>query len=166
MIIKVRLGRWRITFSFAPVVDVVGVNSLLPNGKHILMWDFDDVKLDKVIEALASVQMIYELPEIHILETKPNHNYIAYCFKQVEWRKCIQIVASTPHIDLSFFKYGVYRERFTLRVSPKCGRTPRPVCTLPSTHKPDVSIPMLRSWVRYETLPDGYKSSYREIEIG
>jgi len=166
MIIKVRLGRWRITFSFAPVVDVIGVNSLLPNGKHILMWDFDGVELSKVIEALASIQLIYELPAVHILETKNNSNYIAYCFKQVSWRKAIEIIASTPHVDLNFFKYGVYRERFTLRVSPKCGRTPKHVLTLPSTHEPDVSTDMLKSWVRYETLPDKYQSKIRSVEIG
>jgi len=154
MIWKWRIGRYRITFTFAPVVDVIGVNSELPDGNHILMWDFDNINLTEVLRALLMVQTKYKLPAIYVLETKKNSNYIAYCFKRLPWRKVVEIIASTPHVDWGFLKYGIYREKFTLRVSPKCGRRPKLVLTLPSKRKEDVSIFELRSWVKYETLRD------------
>jgi hypothetical protein len=152
MIKKFRIGRWRFTFTFAPVVDVIGVNSVLPDGSHILMWDFDDVDLETVKWSLAWVQWRYNLPAIYILQSSENEHYIAYCFKKVSWRKAIEIIASTPNIDLNFFKYGVYREKFTLRVTPKADKKPRLVCILDSQVLPDASIEDLKSWVKYETL--------------
>ena len=93
-------------------------------------------------------------------------NYIAYCFKRLPWRKVVEIIASTQGVDWNFFKYGVYRERFTLRVSPKCSRKPKLVYILRSPEKEDVYITDLKSWVKYETLEDGWKSKKVEIELG
>jgi len=163
MIWRLRIGNWRWTFSFAHITDVAGVNSILPDGNHILMWDFDDVHIWKVTEALRHVQKTYELPEIRILNTgKPNH-YIAYCFKRVSWRLCKEIIASTLDVDEQFFKYGVYREKFTLRVSAKEGRTPKAVALLRSPIQADVELKGLFSWVKYETLAD--KTPIGKIEL-
>ena len=158
MIIKFRLGSWRFTFSMAPVVDIIGVNSKLPDGNHILMWDFDDVSFRKVRKALEEIAWSWKLPRIYILETFPERNFIAYCFARGSWQNVVQIIASTDGIDPNFFKYGVYRERFTLRVSRKCGRIPRLVHIIESEVPEDVQIPDLMSWVKYETLPDNYLS--------
>jgi len=122
------------------------------------MWDFDNVSRAKVLDALLNVQGVYGLPNIYVLETKPGKNFIAYSFTCLPFRKVVEIIAYTPHVDFSFFKYGVYRERFTLRVGPKCGRKPKYFATLPSTVKELSSIRELRSWVKYETLTDNYKS--------
>jgi len=164
MIFKLRIGHWRFTFTIAPVTDVIGVNSKLPNGNHILMWDFDNTTLNYVIGALQPIQNIYALPNIYILETKTQKNYIAYCFFQCSWRRCIEIIATTKGVDKNFFKYGVYRERFTLRVSPKCGRKPKLTYVL-KTYIPETAyITDLKSWVKYETLTDNYKS--RRVQLG
>jgi len=165
MIIKLTLGSWRFTFSMAPITRVIGVNSALPDGNHILMWDFDDVPLDEVLSELASIQKIYCLPNIYVLETKPNRNYIAYCFKRVSWRKALEIIISTRNVCLGFYKYGVIRDRFTLRVSPKCGRKPKLVAVLSSRYPEDASIDELRSWVNYETLADGYVSREYKLKV-
>ena len=152
MILQLRIGNWKFTFTFAQVTDVVGVNSTLPDGKHILMWDFDDMKLEDVIDELEFIKSLYALPKIYILNSgKPNH-YIAYCFKRLEWRDAFGIVASTKGVDWNFIKYAAVRGHFTLRVSPKNGRKPRLVCIIPSPAKEDASIRELRSWVKYETL--------------
>jgi len=155
-ILTLYLGSWKITLTIAPVVKTFGVNSRLPDGNHILMWDFDDTKLTDVIDALTTVQHIYNLPPIHILETKPGKNYIAYCFKRTPWRKAVEIIASTKHVDWNFFKYGVYRERFTLRVGEKDGSKPKWVWTIPSNEPEDCSVFDLKSWVKYETIPSWY----------
>jgi len=164
MIFKIRIGHWRFTFTIAPVTDVIGVNSKLPNGNHILMWDFDETNLNYVIGALQVIQNIYALPNIYILETKAQKNYIAYSFMQNSWKRTIEIIATTRGVDKNFFKYGVYRERFTLRVSPKCGRKPKLAYILKSHIPENAYITDLKSWVRYETLTDNYKG--RKITLG
>jgi len=166
MIVKLTIGRWRFTFSMAPITRVIGVDSILPDGNHILMWDFDDISLDDVLTSLLEVQEIYCLPKIYIFETKPNSNYIAYCFKRVSWKKALEIVVSTRHVCMSFYKYGVMRDKFTLRVGPKCGRKPKLVAVLPSDFPEDVLIDELRSWVNYETLADGYIGKEYKLEVG
>jgi len=187
MIIKVTLGRWRFTFSMAPTERVVGVNSKLPDGNHILMWDFDDVSPFRVINNLVTVQKQYKLPNIYLLKTKeatykrvgtipieggedieewgPVGSYIAYCFKRVTWQEAVAIIAATPDIDWNFFKYGVYRGKFTLRVTPKSGRKPKLIEVLEGYRAEDVKVHELRDWVQYETLADGYESEKHEIKV-
>lgn len=154
MIKKWRIGRWRLTITFAPMSDVTGVNSNLEDGNHILMWDFDDTTLNDVATSLLKVQSIYELPHIHILETKENKNFIAYCFKRLPWLKVVEILAFTKGMDWNYFKYGVYRGHFTLRVTPKDGREPKLIWMLHSDTPEDCVIADLRRWTKYETLSD------------
>ena len=166
MILKLTIFNWRFTFSCAPITKVVGVNSILLNGNHILMWDFDETTLNKVVTALLTVQRTYDLPTIYILETKPSTNYIAYCFKEVPWRKTIEIITYTEGVDYNFIKYGIFRNKFTLRVTPKCGRKPKLVYKLYSDKPEEVSIRNLKDWVQYETLPDNFRQQKVEVRIG
>jgi len=157
MIWKWRVGRWRITFTFAPVTNVTGVNSNLEDGNHILMWDFDDTTFDDVFKSLLTTQRVYELPNIYILETLKDKNFMAYCFKRTPLFEAAEIIAFTKGVDWNYFKYGVYRNHFTLRVTPKCGREIKLIWTLKSGVPEDCSIPELKSWTIYETLADGAK---------
>jgi hypothetical protein len=162
-ILRFKLGRWRITLSFAPVTKVIGVNSKLPDGNHILMWDFDDKSIFEIILGLQIVQYLFNLPKIYVLNTgKPRH-FIAYCFYKVPWELCKAIVAITPFVCPNFYKYGVYRDKFTLRVSPKNGRKPKLVAILNSKEPETATIKELRSWVKYETLEDGLEMKVLEI---
>jgi hypothetical protein len=155
MIWQLRIGNWKFTFTFAQVTDIIGVNSILPDGNHILMWDFDDTPLSRVRGALRMKQMMDGLPNIYILNSgKPKH-YIAYCFKACSWRNAFGIIASTPFVDWNFIKYAAVRGHFTLRVSPKNGRKPKIVKILHSPITETADIKELRSWVKYETLADG-----------
>lgn len=148
MIFKIRIGSWRFTFTFAPVVDVTGVNSKLKDGNHILMWDFDDVPLYYVEADLKWLQKQHNLPNIYILNTgKPKH-HIAYCFRRSPWEVSVAYIAQSLFVDRNFFKYGVYRERWTLRVTPKEGRKPKLVKTLLSPIPESASISELESWVK------------------
>jgi hypothetical protein len=165
MIIRIRIAHWRFTWTFAPVNDVVGVNSLLPDGNHILLWDFDDVSLCSVSWILKMVQEDFELPCIRILNTGTRNHYIAYCFKRCSWWNTRRIIASTPSICSNFYKWGIFRKRFTLRVTPKSGRKPHLVRVLPSKIEEDVAITELQSWVKYETLPADYVKTRHEINV-
>ena len=162
MIIKIRIAHWRFTFTFAPVTDVTGVNSQLQDGDHIIMWDFDDVELSLVEATLKWIQRHFELPNIYIMNTGAQDHYIAYCFERCNWNKSIAIVAETNFVDPAFFKYGVYREHWTLRVSKKEGRRPLLVKTLYSPIAESASISDLNSWVK-DTLRVQILSSFLSL---
>jgi len=131
---------------------MIGVNSFVDEYHHILMWDFDDVPLEIVRRSLKIVQHRYMLSDIHILRTKEPDNYIAYCFTSCEWRMAVEIIAQTQYVDWQFFRFGVYRGHFTLRVTPKGDRHIKLVERLEGLSLPDVKPSDLKSWVRYETL--------------
>lgn len=152
MIKRITIGDVRITFTVARITKVIGVNSQLEDGRHILMWDFDGHSLESVKSALGTVQARYFLSDIYILETKEHTNYIAYCFTALDWRRVVEIIAQTNLVDWNFIKYGVYRGRFTLRVTSKGGGIPKFVTRLEGYELPNCEVPDLKSWVRYETL--------------
>lgn len=152
MIKRITIGGFRLTFSAAHITKVVGVNSQLDDGRHVLMWDFDNTTLDKVAEALKKVQTRYFLSDIHILETKENSNFAAYCFTAVSFRRALEILFATDGVCLSFLKFCVIREHLTLRVTPKGGRMPFLVAKLDGYELSNCSIEELHSWVKYETL--------------
>jgi len=165
MIFKLRIAHWRFTFTLAPVIDVVGVNSILPDGKHIPMWDFDDIPLDRVIYQLCGLQEAGELSNIYILQTGLKDHYIAYCFTSLDWRHCKMAVCAAYDVDENFFKYGVYRDHFTLRVSAKEHGKPKLVAIIRGAVPSNCSVRILQSWVKYETLADNAPMRKREINI-
>jgi len=116
------------------------------------MWDFDEIPLEEVCAALKVVQTRYFLSDIHICRTKEPDNYIAYCFSSQEWRRAVEIIASTPKVDWQFLRFGVYRGHFTLRVTPKGDREIKLATRLEGLELPDCAPQDLKSWVRYETL--------------
>lgn len=166
MIIKITLGSWRFTYSIAPVTHIIGVDSTLPDNQHILMWDFDHIDYWMIHDALLATQQVYDLPRIYIIQTSPQQGFHAWCFKSVSWRKCVEILAYTKHLDWNYFKYGVYRGHFTLRVSSKCGRKNKLKYILESKVKEDVFVHDLKHWVNYETLADTHKSRKIELQVG
>ena len=165
MIVKLTLGRWRFTFSMAPITKVIGINSNLPDGKHILMWDFDTGTIDEMLHYLNNIQYRYKLPMIRIARTGKKHGYHAICLKRLEWRKVVEILAATQGLDWTYFKYGIYRGHFTLRISPKCFRRISYHSKLFGYGTEDVSPNELTSMVQYETLQNGWKSRKIELKI-
>ena len=155
MIKRFDIGSLRFTFSFSPVIKVVGVNSYLGDDMHILMWDFDHVLLSEIRGALKSVQTRYLLSAIYIAKTKPDGGYHAYCFTAVDWQRAIEILAATSHVDMKYLKWSMFRGRFTLRVGEKLGRVSYRVAILEGYCSPDASVRDLKSWVIYETVGGG-----------
>lgn len=168
MMLKARIGKWRIHFSMAYVYDVIGINSTLPDGKHILMWDFDNSILETATSALRLIQLIYDLPNIYILNSGKPNRYIAYCFVRMTIQQVAEILSATPFICWGFLKWGIIRNRWTLRVTPKCGRVIRLVGILPSTRPEEATPQELKGWVQYETLADSFRGSIfdQRVRIG
>lgn len=155
MLKRVRIGSLRVGLSIARVTNVEGVNSLLDNGKHVLMWDFDNTTLPEVNHALYRVQLRYKLSSIFIFETKPETNYIAYCFTALPFLEACSIISATHGVDNYFFRFGVYRGKFTLRVSPKNDRHIKYAMILPSELPSNCWMQDLKRFVKYETLKSG-----------
>ncbi len=154
MIKRIYIGDIKVTLTIARVVKVGGFNSLLTDGNHILMWDFDDTSLEEVKGNLLQVQRYYKLPRIYILETKQATNFIAYCFKRVSWTKAVAIIAQTRGVDWHYVKWGVFRDKFTLRVTDKGHGKPHCVAVLESAMPEDTIVEDLAYWQKYETLKD------------
>lgn len=152
MIKRLDIGSLRFTFSFTPLIKVVGVNSYVGDDQHILMWDFDHNTLEEVKQALRVVQTRYFLSDIIIAQTGRTRGYHAYCFTAVDWRRGVEIMAATPCVDMKYLKWCLFRGRFTLRVGEKMGRTSRKVATLEGYCLPDATVADLKSWVVYETV--------------
>jgi len=142
---------WRFYIALTHSRQVKGVNSKLPDGKHFLMWDFDNKEENDVITALKEVQRRFKLPRIFLLNTGLEGYWHAYCFKATEWADTLRILASTDGLDKVFFKIGVIREYFTLRYTPKRNRDFKPAIILPSRYKEDVNPFELASFVKYWT---------------
>lgn len=152
MIKRFTIKNWRMTLTIARIAKVIGVNSELENGRHILMWDFDEIPLVEVCFDLGIVQTRYHLSDIHICRTKEPDNYIAYCFTSQEWKTAVEIVAQCHAVDWQFLRFGVYRGHFTLRVTPKNEREIKLAYRMEGYELPDCNPSDLKSWVRYETL--------------
>ena len=156
MIIKLRIKSWQASLALTRLTTVVGVNSNLPNGNHILMWDFDTVGIIEVRCALKRTQERFNLPAIHILNTGQTHHYIAYCFVDMLWIQTVEIIASTDYIDQNYFRLGVIRKHWTLRISNKDGKKIRKVCILLSDVKPTLTSDALNSFTEYDTMKHGF----------
>ncbi|MBA7570807.1 hypothetical protein ES708_12560 [subsurface metagenome] len=151
MKLRVDFKGYRFYIAITHSGQVKGVNSKLPDGRHFLMWDFDDKGEDDVKNALRDVQRRFRLARIHLLNTGLEGYYHAYCFHAHSWPDTLQILASTDGIDRVFFKIGVIREYFTLRFTPKKRRDFRPAVILPSKYLEDVNPYELSSFVTYWT---------------
>jgi len=146
-----RIGDFDIYFRARKIQHIQGMCSDTRNGKHILMWDFDDIPFKAVKDVLWAAQKKYNLPDIIILETKENANYIAYCFAERDFKSALGIVLNTPLVCWNFWRLSVMRGFFTLRFSPKDGRIPTWRATLPGYKTADVKIDDLVHAVKYET---------------
>lgn len=146
--------RIRLDFSISKTVKVTGINSNVDstNEKHILLWDFDETPYYKIVESLKNIQTDCKLPTIHIIQSSPNR-YHAYCFIAVDMPTAMYIISSTPCVDYTFFKLGVMRGYWTLRITDKKQNNLfRHVSDLISTTVvEDTSLPLMLELVKYKT---------------
>lgn len=132
---KRQIGPYRLDVSFNRRFPVLGVNSKLnEDGRHMLLWDFDGVKLDDVVKTLNDLQVEFALPSIHVLCSTVDGNWHAYCFESLPWAEMLYILLRTTGLDQQFLKLGVFRGYMTLRITDKPGTKITPYGTLPSMH--------------------------------
>lgn len=150
--LRQRVGRHRFSFSHYVVTDQQGVNSKVEDDNHVLLWDFDNTNIEVVRIALGMMQKRFQLPTIHVMWSNGVRSWHAYCLCRMPWRHAVEIVASTPAVDWQFFRYGVLRGAFTLRVTGKNGVYPREVFKLPSRKPESIKLDELKTFVSYEAF--------------
>lgn len=151
MKLRVDFKGYRFYIALTHSGQVRGVNSKLADGRHFLMWDFDDKEEKDVIQGLQSIQKEYHLPRVFLLNTGLDNYWHAYCFKAHRWGDCLRILAETPYLDPVYFKIGCIRGYFTLRYSRKGKREFKPAIILPSRYNEDVDPHKIDSFVTYWT---------------
>lgn len=112
-----------------------GVNSLLQNGNHVLMWDFDGAPQQDISKALWSISTEFVLPPIRLLQSSDEQHYHAWCFHQVTYGNMFRILAATPYVDKTWLKIGAVREFWTLRITEKNGQSPRYIGAIKTNDK-------------------------------
>ena len=129
----------------------MGVNSQVGPDAHVLLWDFDNLALDLVVTSLVRILGFYNLPQIRVVAGSAPGKYHAYCLERNTWIQTVRILAATEGVCWKFFRFGVMRGKFTLRITGKDGQFPRTLVRIPS-HKPEtVTLDELSSFVRYES---------------
>lgn len=148
---QLNIGKIRVYFGVQRMTAVTGVNSLLEDGSHFLMWDFDDVEYELVAAALRQVQRAEDLSNIYILSSGKPDCWHAYCFQRYVWREALVIVWTTPLVCNTFVKMGFMRGHFTLRFREKKGRPVTFVEILRSPFAEDVDASKVDNFTRYLT---------------
>ena len=108
----------RVYFSRLEKREGVCSNVYREDDKHILLWDFDDVRLSNIIKTLTAKQIQYKLPTIYIVTSSPKR-FHAYCFVSRTFREIIHILSGTPEIDTKYLRLGMVRGYYTLRISSR-----------------------------------------------
>jgi len=154
-VIKFKLGNWRIAFGIMRTIKCEGVYSQLDKHKkyHFLMWDFDGVPLWRVETEIGFAQATYLLPKAYIINSGKRMHYWVIILKRVTFEEAREIIASCHSVDGEFYKLGVYKRRWCLRIGEKEGRKPRLVDIMPGVKEEDVSIKDIKYFCTYETRP-------------
>lgn len=145
-----RIKRLKFSLVIGTITPVKGVNSILADGNHIIMWEFDETNYDTVWRWLWSAQAFHSLPSIHISRSHPEGGYHAYCFARVSWIESIAIVASTLGVDPGYISMCAMRGHWTLRLTDKGQGQPEHLGTLYSDYPQTVKAEELLSYVDYE----------------
>lgn len=148
---RLKVKGWQFYVALTHSKQAEGVNSILPDGKHFLMWDFDNKEVSDVFYSLVDIQKRFKLPRIYLVNTGLEGYWHAYCFVALSYPDCLRVLSSTRYLDEVYFKIGVIRGYFTLRYSRKKGRDFSPAIILPSRYEETVNPYELTSFIKYWT---------------
>jgi len=152
MNIRLNVGSFHLFVALSRQVTVKGINSKIENSdEHVLFWDFDNVSLRDVYASLKEVQEKFHLGNIVVIDTGLDGYWHAYSFCRYSWPSVLHILASTKHLDSTFFKIGVIRGYFTLRITAKKYRGFTYVTKLYGHQKDNVLPEQLESVIEYRT---------------
>lgn len=116
---RIALGSLRIYLSITKRQPVLGVNSILADGEHVLLLDFDEVPSPTELEdGLNSFARWHRLPPIYVVESSEG-KYHGYCYHRLDWQRAALLMADCPYVDDMHQRLGIMRQYWTLRISDK-----------------------------------------------
>lgn len=131
--LKFRIGRLDVQLRAGLGTKVTGVNSNLKDGRHIIMWEFDETDKLAVLAALQLAQTDFNLPDIHVAESHPGGGFHAYCFRSLTFVETLHIVSGTRLVDPHYITLCAMRQHWTLRLTSKGQGAPQYLETLSGT---------------------------------
>ena len=147
---RIAIGDWRLYISISRRKPVLGVNSDLGDGTHVLLMDFDNVPSGNILQdKLDKWAAGYQLSAVTVVESSPG-NYHGYCFQRHSLEETTLILAGAPFIDGMHWRLGVVRGYWTLRISQKGEWLMRRRFATYDYGKPNVDPTELGSFVIYE----------------
>lgn len=103
---------------------VEGNMALCPDGKYVIMGDYDNMGIETIKYELKAMQSAYGLGDFHVIESSPG-KYHVICFDKVSWAR-LQEILQQLRIDPAYAQ----SRTIILRTSPKSGHEPRCVLTM------------------------------------
>ena len=93
---------------------IVAISSLTEDDKHILIWDFDDIKEMDVLKSLSKTQKINGLGPIYVFKSK--HGYNAICLDKIDIEEANNIKHYTRFSDYTHTRIGYNIGSWCMRV--------------------------------------------------
>lgn len=93
---------------------IIGLSSICQDGKHILIWDFDQIKYYDVCKALSKIQSIHGLGIIYIFKSK--HGFNAMCLDKLDFKEAHNIKLYTRFSDYQHTRIGYYVGSWCLKI--------------------------------------------------
>lgn len=128
----------RIYFSKTELREGICSGSAIEPDKHMLLWDFDNSKLEDILNSLDKTQNEYLLSNIYVIQSS-TFSYHAYCFTAQTFRETIHILSSVKQIDDTYLCLGMVRGYYTLRITPRFDSEFKFVCVLGSSIEPNIN---------------------------
>jgi hypothetical protein len=150
ILIRKQIGDWVFALTATRIETTVGLNSILKDGHHILMWETDLPFYDSVYNNLKKIQIAHDLPCIHIFRSSKAGGYHAICLKRSSWREAVALATELIEVDMKWIQACVSRGYFTMRIGLKHEREPVAFNTVLSNRLEDVDISELINYDRYE----------------
>jgi hypothetical protein len=135
---RAKIGNYTVFAMLSETQTLEGITSLLPDKRHIILWDIEKCTLEQVKKTLRKVQFQYNLSDIFITSDYDN-SFHGYCFSKVTFKTFLKILLDTEYLDYNFFYWTVSRSKATMRTSSKQGREQQKLVSVLESYR--ASIP-------------------------
>lgn len=114
-------------------------SKVFKTDEHCLLGDFDYVEdFSGLLMELDRIQHKYKLPDIHVIQSSIDKYHI-YCFCARPFMEIVHILSDIKGLDKAYFRLGIIRGYFTLRISERENEKFEKVALLMSLVPPDIS---------------------------
>lgn len=96
----------------------IGINSTVGPDLHVVMLDYDEKDVDKVIESIIELQEFWNLSDASIYQTRNGHHAI-FWYDQVPYERLKMIIDFARYVDPMFKYISRFYTHKTLRAKGK-----------------------------------------------